>query len=95
VFLQTSYEETSDLCFADAMCNYIGNERWVEELETSFHGEFVTAKSVPWVTKSEGRQAGEVRSAGGGGFTAGNVTFVNVYGAGYGLISPKIIVVRY
>ncbi|KAF5372899.1 hypothetical protein D9758_001450 [Tetrapyrgos nigripes] len=68
---------------ADAMCNYIGNERWVEDLDTSFKGEFATAKSNPWITKSSGRQVGEVRSAGGKGFTAGNVTFVNVYGAGH------------
>ena len=30
-----------------------------------------------------GRVAGEVRSAGGGGFGAGNVTFVNVHEAGF------------
>jgi hypothetical protein len=40
------------------------------------------AKSIPWVTTESGRLAGEVRSAGGGGFTAGNVTFVSVYEAG-------------
>ena len=30
-----------------------------------------------------GRVAGEVRAAGGGGFGAGNVTFVTVYEAGF------------
>ena len=64
------------------MCNYLGNERWVEELDTKFKAEFTKAKSIPWVDDATGRQAGEVRSAGGAGFTAGNVTFVQVYEAG-------------
>jgi cathepsin A (carboxypeptidase C) len=68
---------------ADLMCNYMGNERWVDALETSFHDEFSSAKSIPWVTSDSGRQAGRVRSAGGAGFTAGNVTFVEVYDAGH------------
>jgi len=38
---------------------------------------------MPWVTTYNGRVAGEVKSAGGQGLTAGNVTFVNVYEAGY------------
>lgn len=36
-----------------------------------------------WTTLASGRVAGEVRSAGGDGFTAGNVTFVQVYEAGH------------
>ncbi|KAI0275295.1 Alpha/Beta hydrolase protein [Gloeopeniophorella convolvens] len=68
---------------ADMMCNYIGNERWVENLEHKFHKEFLAAPSIQWVTAREGRVAGEVRAAGGGGFGAGNVTFVNVYAAGH------------
>ncbi|KZT27650.1 serine carboxypeptidase [Neolentinus lepideus HHB14362 ss-1] len=68
---------------ADAMCNYMGNERWVTALEHNFHSEFVAAKSLPWITTESGRIAGEVRSAGGGGFSAGNVTFVNVHDAGH------------
>jgi len=35
------------------------------------------------VTLNTGKLAGEVRSAGGGGFAAGNVTFVNIYDAGF------------
>ncbi|KIP04923.1 hypothetical protein PHLGIDRAFT_31123 [Phlebiopsis gigantea 11061_1 CR5-6] len=68
---------------ADMMCNYMGNEAWVEKLENKFHDEF--AKSVPtaWTTLGSGRQAGLVRSAGGEGFTAGNVTFVQVFEAGH------------
>ncbi|KAH8094750.1 Alpha/Beta hydrolase protein [Cristinia sonorae] len=68
---------------ADAMCNYIGNEAWVSNLEHTFHEEFSKAKPIPWVTLDSGKIAGEVRSAGGDGFTAGNVTFVQVYDAGH------------
>ncbi|KAI3615731.1 carboxypeptidase y [Moniliophthora roreri] len=63
--------------------NYIGKECWVEALENQFHGEFLAAKSLPWVDSVTGRVAGEVRSAGGDGLTAGNVTFVRVYEAGH------------
>merc|ERR1712130_751295 len=49
---------------ADMMCNFIGNERWVEQLETKFHSEFSTAESIPWVTIQDGVLAGTVRSAG-------------------------------
>ncbi|KAH8824467.1 carboxypeptidase C [Flagelloscypha sp. PMI_526] len=68
---------------ADMMCNYMGNERWVEQLETKFSSEFRQTQPVPWVTLHGGRRAGEVRTAGGSGFTAGNVTFVNVFEAGH------------
>lgn len=68
---------------ADAMCNYMGNEAWVEQLEHKFHKEFKEAPSIQWVTTGSGRVAGEVRAAGGSGFGAGNVTFVNVYEAGH------------
>lgn len=80
------------------MCNYIvsclcvtgkgktngrqGNERWLEQLESQFQSEFLSSKPTPWVTMETGRLAGEVRSAGGDGFSAGNVTFVNVHEAG-------------
>jgi len=68
---------------ADMMCNYIGNERWLEALEHDFHREFSVAKTEPWVTIESGKVVGTVRSAGGNGNTAGNVTFVNVYEAGH------------
>jgi cathepsin A (carboxypeptidase C) len=64
---------------ADAMCNYIGNERWVNELETKFTSEFQATTPLPWVTLKGGKVAGVVRAAGGGGVTAGNVTFVTVH----------------
>jgi cathepsin A (carboxypeptidase C) len=65
------------------MCNYIGNERWVNELDTTFTSEFQKSTSLPWVTIEGGKVAGEVRYAGGSGYTAGNVTFVNVFEAGH------------
>ncbi|KAI0320056.1 serine carboxypeptidase [Amylostereum chailletii] len=68
---------------ADAMCNYLGNERWVEQLEHKFHEEFAASKPLQWVTLDSGRVAGEVRSAGAGGFGAGNVSFVTVFEAGH------------
>ncbi|EIN14318.1 serine carboxypeptidase [Punctularia strigosozonata HHB-11173 SS5] len=68
---------------ADAMCNFMGNERWVSQLDTEFHEEFLGAQSLPWVTEKSGQLAGAVRSAGGKGYTAGNVTFLNVYDAGH------------
>ncbi|KAJ7596014.1 carboxypeptidase C [Mycena floridula] len=68
---------------ADMMCNYLGNERWVTELETSFSKEFRASKSTPWIVKATGEQGGEFRTAGGAGFTAGNVTFVNVFASGH------------
>ncbi|KAJ7147304.1 carboxypeptidase C [Mycena filopes] len=68
---------------ADMMCNFIGNERWLDVLDSSFKDEFVAAKSIPWITAGSGTLAGSVRSAGGKGFTAGNVTFVTVFEAGH------------
>lgn len=63
--------------------SYQGNERWVDQLQTQFSEEFKATKSSPWVLPKSGAQVGEVRSAGGGGLTAGNVTFVNIHNAGY------------
>jgi cathepsin A (carboxypeptidase C) len=61
---------------ADAMCNFLGNERWVNELETKFAREFQATTPLPWVTVDEGKLAGVVRSAGGAGQTAGNVSLL-------------------
>lgn len=70
------------------MCNLVtvsflqGNEAWVAELDSKFYEEFAVAEKQPWVTLTTGKVAGSVRSAGGGQFGAGNVTFVTVYEAG-------------
>ena len=66
----------------DAMCNYMGNERWVSKFANVYHEEFVASEEKPWVTRESKRMAGLVRTAGGRGSTAGNVTFVNVFDAG-------------
>ncbi|OSD05705.1 carboxypeptidase C [Trametes coccinea BRFM310] len=68
---------------ADMACNYIGNERWIEQLESKFHEEFAKTSKQPWVTLDKGEVAGWVRAAGGDGFTAGNVTYVQVHAAGH------------
>ncbi|GJE97833.1 serine carboxypeptidase [Phanerochaete sordida] len=68
---------------ADMMCNFMGNEAWVEKFENKFHDEFAQSVPAPWLTLDSGRKAGLVRSAGGDGFTAGNVTFVQVFEAGH------------
>ncbi|PIL27294.1 hypothetical protein GSI_10441 [Ganoderma sinense ZZ0214-1] len=68
---------------ADMACNYLGNERWVEELETKFQPEFKKTVKQPWVTLGKGDLSGWVRSAGGDGFTAGNITYVQVHAAGH------------
>ena len=66
----------------DAMCNFMGNERWVSKFDNVFHEEFASSKPIPWITRDGGRVAGTVRTAGGNGFTAGNITFLIVHEAG-------------
>ena len=66
----------------DAMCNFMGNERWVSKFDNVFHEEFTSSESVPWIIEGTERVAGTVRIAGGDGFTAGNVTFLTVHEAG-------------
>lgn len=68
---------------ADFMCNFIGNEQWLEKLETKFNGEFQQAEKQPWITLDGGKIAGQVRTAGATELTAGNVTYVEVYDAGH------------
>ena len=68
---------------ADYMCNFIGNEAWLEALESKYHNAFVAAAKQPWITLAEGKIAGQVRSAGATETTAGNVTYVEVFDAGH------------
>lgn len=56
------------------------------KLDHKFHKELEKSAPVKWTTLGSGRVAGEIRSAGGDGFTAGNVTFVQVYEAGYAVL---------
>ncbi|TDL28277.1 carboxypeptidase C [Rickenella mellea] len=68
---------------ADYMCNFIGNEAWMLKLENKYQKEFQAASQVPWHTLDSGKLAGMVRTAGGQGDSAGNVTFVAVHEAGH------------
>jgi len=68
---------------ADFMCNFIGNLDWMLALPNKFQDEFVHKTPAPWVTLEDGKVAGKVVSAGGGGFTAGNYTYVEVHNAGH------------
>jgi len=68
---------------ADYMCNAIGNLQWMLNLESPFHDEFNKGPSQPWTALTTGKLAGEVRSAGGNGYSAGNFTYVSVFGAGH------------
>ncbi|EJD05531.1 serine carboxypeptidase [Fomitiporia mediterranea MF3/22] len=68
---------------ADYMCNFIGNEAWLEAMGSKFHDAFAASEAQPWITLSGGKIAGTVRTAGANEFTAGNVTFVTVYDAGH------------
>jgi len=54
----------------------------VEKLESVFQEEFLAAEPIPWITQDSQEVVGTARSAGGSGFTAGNVTFVVVHEAG-------------
>ena len=60
----------------------MGNERWVSKFDNVFHDEFSSSEPIPWIVKGSKRVAGTVRTAGGYGSTAGNVTFVAVHEAG-------------
>jgi carboxypeptidase C (cathepsin A) len=69
---------------ADFMCNYMGNHDWVEKLDGHpFVKEYANATLVPWRTHNTGKVAGMVRTAGGAGRTAGNLTYVVVHEAGH------------
>jgi len=68
-----------------------GNERWITQLEHKFHKELQASSFKPWVVPGFSRIAGDVRSAGGGEFGAGNVNFVNVRESGCVSISAHIL----
>ncbi|KAJ6571818.1 serine carboxypeptidase [Mycena capillaripes] len=68
---------------ADMMANYMGNELWVENLDTKFKSQFSAAEGVAWSVRGSKEIAGQVRSAGGGEGRGGNITFVTVFEAGH------------
>ncbi|RIB04518.1 peptidase S10 serine carboxypeptidase [Gigaspora rosea] len=61
---------------ADFLCNWIGNEAWVKELQWSGKEGFNNAKVSPWVNKNTSKQAGEVRTFKG-------LTFLRIFEAGH------------
>jgi cathepsin A (carboxypeptidase C) len=63
-----------------------GNLAWLENLETSFQADFQASKKAPYIPlfSKSNKPAGFVKTAGGKGlFTAGNVTYVQIYDAGH------------
>ncbi|KAF7349217.1 Carboxypeptidase [Mycena sanguinolenta] len=68
---------------ADMMANYMGNERWVENLDTKFKSQFTAAEAQPWIVPGSAEIAGQVRSVGGEDGRGGNITFVTVFEAGH------------
>ncbi len=58
----------------DWICNWVGNERWVMNLEWSGREEFVNSELREW--KVDGRKVGVVRSQQG-------FTFATIDGAGH------------
>ncbi|EJD54384.1 hypothetical protein AURDEDRAFT_179551 [Auricularia subglabra TFB-10046 SS5] len=69
---------------ADFMCNFIGNERWMESLAGhAFAAEFARTEKKTWRTLESGKTVGKVRASGGSDGGAGNFTFVEVHEAGH------------
>ncbi|KAH9821652.1 putative carboxypeptidase C [Melampsora americana] len=79
----------------DFMCNYLGNERWMLELDTQFTQEFSIKRhkyfsdvakekqstlGLDQAPRSEAGHVGTIRSAGQG---AGNYTFVSFFESGH------------
>jgi len=62
---------------ADYICNWIGNEAWVREIEWSGKNAFNSAKDEKWITEDVSRAwAGNVRSS-------GLLTWLRVFEAGH------------
>ncbi len=58
-----------------------GVERWMLQLEHIFHLDLMNAPALEFIANDTGEVGGRVRKAGESG--AGNVTFVQIYEAGY------------
>lgn len=74
---------------ADFMCNAIGNERWVTELETSYKEEFAKSNGTWFVKQAEKQHTSskDPKQLGGwfkkAGKGAGNVAFVKAKDSGH------------
>ena len=67
----------------DAACNALGQSRWVEQLPSVFHKGYTQTPTITWRAESTGEVVGTVRTIGGDGTTAGNITFVTIHEAGH------------
>ena len=67
----------------DGACNSLGQSRWVERFPSIFHKEYAQAPTRSWRVGSTRGVAGTVRTVGGDGTTAGNITFVTIHEAGH------------
>ncbi|KAG8946242.1 hypothetical protein FRC04_011988 [Tulasnella sp. 424] len=67
----------------DFVCDAIGNLEWMEAFDNDFADEFRSAALIPWQTFNIGKISGKVKSASGGGFTAGKFTYIVVHEAGH------------
>jgi len=66
---------------ADFMCNYMGIEAWMEQLDSPLQAAFVSSKPMNWTIG--GKPVGSVRSAGATKNFAGNYTFVQLFESGH------------
>ena len=67
----------------DGACNSLGQSRWVERFPSIFLNEYTQTPTRSWRVGSTGEVAGTVRTVGGDGTTAGNITFVTIHEAGH------------
>ncbi|EJD54382.1 serine carboxypeptidase [Auricularia subglabra TFB-10046 SS5] len=68
----------------DYMCNFIGNERWMERLGGhAMAAEFARAEKKLWGITGRSTPAGKVRASGGAPGGAGYFTFVEIHEAGH------------
>ncbi|OAD71105.1 hypothetical protein PHYBLDRAFT_114461, partial [Phycomyces blakesleeanus NRRL 1555(-)] len=63
---------------ADYICNWIGYKDWAKSIAWSQQNEFNRAFDIPWISKSTGRIAGEIRQT-----RNGRLTFLKMYKAGH------------
>ncbi|KAI9028847.1 Alpha/Beta hydrolase protein [Phycomyces nitens] len=63
---------------ADYICNWIGYKDWANSITWSQQMEFKRAHDLPWVSKTTGRIAGEIRQT-----RNGRLTFLKMFKAGH------------
>ncbi|KAI9204358.1 Alpha/Beta hydrolase protein [Polychytrium aggregatum] len=61
---------------ADWICNWIGNEHWLEKMEWRGQDGFLSAGNLPWISYTTGSRAGTLR-------VYENLAFVKIFEAGH------------